>query len=175
MLQQPSLGRSGICDRLLCGKGLGRNDEQRCLIVDLFQYLRHVGAIDVRYEMRVQALAIGLQRFGDHEWTQIGATDANVDHIGDLFAGAASPYARDDLVGELLHMRQLSAYIGHHILAIKEHGFPTAITQGRMQNSTIFGYIDVLSTEHGIPCRLNASHLRQLQQQRPYFLIHSIL
>ena len=44
----------------------------------------------------------GLEGLGDHEGTEVGTADANVDDVGDCLAGVALPGARDHAGTEIL-------------------------------------------------------------------------
>lgn len=134
-----------------------------------------MSAIDVRHKVGVKALAVGLQRFGDHQRAQIGATDADVDHVGDLFAGAAAPHAGDDHVGELLHVGQFGAHIGHHVLVVHQDGIRAAVAQGRVEDGAVLRDVNVLAGEHGVPRGVNAAHLGQGEEQIPDLVIDTVL
>jgi hypothetical protein len=60
------------------------DDEQRALGIDLLADLGDVRAVDVGDEVHVHAGASSrAQRLGDHHRAEVGAADADVDHVGD--------------------------------------------------------------------------------------------
>lgn len=119
-LEEPRLGRGGVGDGLLGGESLRRDDEKRRFSVDLLEGLGQVGSIDVRHEMHFQSLRVRLQGLGDHQRSQVRATNANVDYVGHLLAGVSLPVTAQHLVGELLHVSQHGENIWHDVFSIND-------------------------------------------------------
>lgn len=85
--QKPVLGGRGVGDGFLCSERLGGNDEEHGLGVYFLQDFGEVSAVDVRDEVQVQACVIRFERFGDHQWSEIGTSDADVYYIGYALSG----------------------------------------------------------------------------------------
>ena len=64
------------------------------------------------------ALAVVLQRLIGHDRTEVGAADADIDHVADAFAGMALPAAAAQPIGEIRHLVQNAMDLGNHVLAI---------------------------------------------------------
>ena len=90
---------------------------------DDFQGLGDMRAVHIGDEVHVEArLAVGLQRFRHHDRAEVGAADADVDDIGDRFAGIALPFAAAHPLGELAHVRQHRIDLRHDVLAVHQDG-----------------------------------------------------
>ena len=90
-LEEPVLGCVGVGDGLLSGEGLGGDDKERRLGIKFLQRLRHVGAVDVGHKVSPQVSPglVRLQRLCHHQGPEVRAADANVDDVGDVFAGVS--------------------------------------------------------------------------------------
>ena len=115
------------------------------------------------------------QRLGRHQRAKVGATDADIDDVGDLVALGAPPGTGMDGRAEFLHLGEHRLDLRHHILAIDLHRAAGAVTQGDMQHRTIFGEIDVLTGEHLFPPSLDIRLTRQIEQQGQGLLRHPVL
>lgn len=147
-LQEPLLGALGVGDGLLSRECLGSDEEHGRLRVTLLQHLGKVGTIDVGDKVSMQVtLRVRLERFGDHDRTQVTTTDANVDDGVDALAGVPLPFTRANGVGKLLHVvKDALDFIGTCLLdvelVIKD------VAQSDVQDGTVFGGVDVFTGKH---------------------------
>ena len=149
-VQEPPAGRVGIGHGFLGRKGLGGNHEERGLGIQVPQGFADVRPVDVRHEMDGRLVGIGFKALGDHHRPEVGPADADVDDIGDFFAGVALPLPGPDLVRECLHPVQDGIDLGHHVLSVYENRHVFAVAQGHVQNSALLGLIDFLTREHAL-------------------------
>ena len=134
------------------------------------------GAIDVRDEVHGKAfVAVGLERFADHQRTQVRAADADIDDVGDRAAGAADPLAAADLVGEREHPGQHVIDVGHHVVTVDEDRGVRPVAQRDVQHGAIFGVVDLLAREHRVDPGLDAGVDSQLLQQRQGLIVDAVL
>ena len=106
---------------------------------------------------------VGLQRFNHHQWPQVRTANANIDNIGNGFAGITFPVTRDDLFREVLHLGQHLIDFGHDIFAVNQNGRIAAVAQSHMKHGTIFGGIDFLARKFAGDGFFQATFLGQLQ------------
>ena len=83
--------------------------------------MHQIGAVDIGHKMHIHALAVGLQCQGGHLRPQIGAADADVDHIGDGVAMRAQVAAVVHGFGKRQCARAFALDIGYHIVAVYIH------------------------------------------------------
>src|SRR4029077_21451 len=93
-------------------------------------------------------LAVGLEGLGGHQWTKVGAADADVDDVGDRLAGVALPGAAANGLGEFAHVGEGGVYFRHNVFAIHENRPVRAVAQGNVQHGPIFSGIDLGAREH---------------------------
>ena len=80
--EQPVAGRVGVGHRLQRGEGLGGDDEQGFLRIEVADGFREVGAVDIGDETEGHGpVAVVLQRLVGHHRPEVGAADADVDDI----------------------------------------------------------------------------------------------
>ena len=104
MIQEPFTRGQGVGQCFLGGKGFGSNDEQRGFWVDFRQYVAQLGAIYIGDEVHTQArMTERLERGTHHQRAEVGATDTDVDDVGNNLIGVAQPAAAADFVCELAH------------------------------------------------------------------------
>ena len=90
--QEPVAGHAGVGEGLQGGESLGGDDEQGRLRVEVRNLLGAVGGVDVGDEAALKALLhVGLEGLIDHDGTEVGASDTDVDHRLDGLAGDAGP------------------------------------------------------------------------------------
>lgn len=146
-LEEPVARARGVRDGLLRGERLAGNDEQGGFGVAQEEGLGDMGTVDVRDEVGGQvALGVGLEGFGDHDGTQVGSTDTDVDDGGDGLAGVPLPRTAPDGVGELLDVGKdtgdlVGTRLGDRELAVD-------VAESDVKHGTVFGSVDVLSREH---------------------------
>jgi hypothetical protein len=108
----------------------------------------------------VEAIVAGPQGFGGHARAEVRTPNAEVDHIGDGFAGVAC----DLTVSQGLRERGVTRQFGRHRLrnfrAPRRRALCTA-TQGHMQHRAVFGAVDVFAAKHGLRF---VQHLRFFSQ-----------
>ena len=124
-----------------------------------------MGAVDVGDEVHLQVILVGAQGLGDHDGAQIGATNADVDHVLDGLAGIALPLATDDLLAEALHLGQYGVHFRHHVLAVNLDGTVGAVAQGGVQYGASFGHVDLVAVEHGVDGAAQIGLASQVHQQ----------
>ncbi len=138
--EQPGAGGVGVGQRLLGGEGLAGDDEQRRARVEAGEQRGDVGAIDVGYEMHGEIRQLlGAQGFGRHPRPEVGAADADIDDIGDAFAGKTAPVAAVHAFTEILHALEHGANLGRFLLV----GAQRHMTDGAM-----LGVVDRLAGQH---------------------------
>merc|ERR1719495_143340 len=143
--EEPVFGGCCVGNSFLCGEGFAGNYEESCLWVELLQGLSHVRPVNVGHKVNLWSNGKGLKGLGDHEGTEVGAADANVDDVGDCLAGVALPGARDHAGTEILHVVEDSIYSRHHILSVNLDGNIGSVPQGNMKNRPILREVDFLS------------------------------
>ena len=90
MIQEPFTRGQGVGQGFLGGKGFGSNDEQRGFRVDFRQYVAQLGAVHVGDEVHIQArMTERLERGTHHQRAEVGATDTDVDDVGNHLIGIA--------------------------------------------------------------------------------------
>jgi hypothetical protein len=133
------------------GEGLGRDDEQRGFRIQVANRLVDVGAVHIGHEMHLEIAAlIGAQRVTDQLRTEVRATDADVDHIGDHLAAVAFPGTGTDIQREPPHAFQNIEHRRHDILVADHHPGAAAVAQRRVQHRPVFGVVDGLASEHAV-------------------------
>ena len=159
LVQKPATGQAGVGQCLQGGEGLGGNNEQRRLGVEVFGLLCHIGGVDVGDETRLQpGFHIGLERLVHHHRTKIGSTDPDVHHRGDRFAGNADPFAASHFVSEGVHLGKHLVYLGDDIGAVDDQAGSLGRTQRGVQYRTVLGDVDMFPGEHGMPA-IHQTHL----------------
>ena len=96
-LQRPVARGVGVGHGLERGEGLGGDEEEGLVGVEVADGFDEVGAIDVGDEAEGEvALAVVLQRLVGHDRAEVGAADADVDDVADALAGVSLPLAAAD-------------------------------------------------------------------------------
>ena len=151
--------------RLLRREGLAGDHEQGLLRVELAQHRRQVMAVDIRYEVELQALLNeGIERRHDHLRPEVAAADADVDDVADA-AGSG--------VANALGVGEHGIENGMHLVAVRALSGRRA--QGRVQHGTALGDIDRLAGQHRITPAFDAAFGGQLQQQLQRRRIEQVL
>jgi len=152
-LEEPVSGTLSVGDRLLSGEGLACNDEERRLGIADLQSLGEMGSIDVGDKVGGEVpLGVGLERLSNHDGTQIGTTDTDVDDSVDGLSRVSFPSPVPNGLGKLLDMLEDSGNLAGALLADLEL---VEVTEGDVKDGTILGGVDVLSGEHLVPVGLN--------------------
>ncbi len=149
--QQPVTRGVRVGHGLERGEGLGGNDEQRLCGIETQHRLGEVRAIDIGDEAEGHgALAVVLERFVGHDRAEIGAANADIDHIANGLAGMALPGTRAHAIGKSRHLVQNGMDLGYHILAVVENGSAARRAQGDMKHCALLGDVDLVAAEHGV-------------------------
>ena len=153
-LEHGGLGRFGVGHGLERREGLGSDDEERLFDVHLLEGFGHVGAVDVRNEVDFRRglagnrlVCIGLEGFGGHHRTEVGAADTDVHHVLDGLAGVALPLAAADEVGKVFHVLEDRTDFGHHVLAVDADSVATLVAQSGVEHGTLFGGVNLFAGE----------------------------
>ena len=175
MRQQPILGAIGIEQGFWRGERLGSHNEQRTLRVQALQIAEQMGTIDVGNKVRRDLVAIRSQGTRHQHRPQIGATNANIHHVGNGFAGVTTPFTATHPINKAAHLRQHGIHFRHHIHAINQHRGIRAIAQCRMQHRTIFTEVDLVATTHALHPAGEIDAFSQINQQPHGFIGHAVL
>jgi hypothetical protein len=125
-----------------------------------------VGPIDVGNEPEGHpAIAVVLECFVRHHRSEVGAPDADVDHITNPFARMTRPGAVPDPIGEFGHLVKHRVDLGYHVLAIDNDRCPFGRPESYVQDGSVLRDIYLLASKHGIDPRSQAAFLRQLKEK----------
>lgn len=154
-LEEPVSGTLGVGDRLLSGEGLASNDEERCLRVAKLQGLGEVSSVYIGDEVGCKVpLGVSLESLSNHDGTQIGTADADVDDGVDGPSRVSLPSPVPNGVCELLDVLEHGRNLTGTLLADLEL---VKVTESYMKDGTILGGVDMLSREHLVPVGLDLS------------------
>ena len=122
-VQQPGAHDLRVRDGLERREGLGRDDHEGRLRVQVLRGLTRVGGVDVGDKAALQALLhVGLQGLIRHDGAEVGAADANVDDGLHRLASDAHPLAGADAAGEGVDLLQHLVHVGDRVLAVDRQG-----------------------------------------------------
>ena len=121
------------------------------------------------------ALAVMPERLVGHHRPEVGAANADVDHVADALAGMALPRAAPDAVGEVGHLVEHGVDLGDNVLAVHDDGSVLRRAQGHMQHGAVLREVDLLPAEHGVDALAQAGFRRQLQQELEGFVGDAVL
>ena len=113
--------------------------------------------------MAARPVVIGRKRKNRHRRAEIGAADADIDHIGNRAALPREP-SGTQIMGEGHHPGVRLAHRRHHICPVDQHR-AIEIAQRRMQDRASLGLVDLRAREHRLALGRNASVLGQRDQQ----------
>ncbi len=168
LLEQPGTSLTGVGQGLQGGEGLGDDDEQRGLRIEALGLLGQVVRVDVGDVAGGDAgVRVRLQSLVHHDGTQVGATDADVDHGLDLLAGHAGPLAGTDLVGEGVDAVEHLTHVLDGVLAIDDVlalVLDRAAQRG-VQHGAVLGVVDVHAAVHGLGALVELDGLGQVGEQ----------
>src|SRR6202030_4204660 len=120
-----------------------------------------VGPIDVGNEPeRHLAIAVVLERFVRHHWSEVGAPDADVNHIANPFARMTRPCAAPDPIGEFGHLVNHRVDLGYYVLAIDDNRGSFRCPESYVQDGSVLRNIYLLAPKHGLDPRSQAAFLR---------------
>ena len=163
--ERPLAGRGGIGHGLQRGKSLGGNDEERFGRVKVVGGLGEVGAVHIGDESEGErAVGVVAQGFVGHHGPEIRAADADVDDVFNALAGVACPLARADAIGKFGHAVEHGMDFWNDINAIYFDRCRARSAEGCMQNGSVLGDVDLVTTEHGINLFAQTSGIREIDQ-----------
>ena len=150
-VQKPGSRSKRIRHRFLGRKGFGSNEKKSRFRGNPFQDFRNMGAIYIGHKMyRDARLPIRPKRFGHHYSAKIGATNANIDDVGDAFTGITHPVSIEQVGRKLLHFIQHRIHSRHYVFPVyKNRGIGT-VAQGGMQHRAIFCFVDDVSGKQSL-------------------------
>src|SRR5512132_3030391 len=91
-----------------------------------------------------------LQCFIGHDWSEIRATDTNVDDVANALASVAFPRAASHAVGEVRHLVEYVMDLRDNVLAIDNDRSPFRCAECHMQDCAVFRDVDLLATKHSV-------------------------
>lgn len=134
-----------------------------------------MGAVDVRNEVHIESLlAVGLERLGDHDGTEVGTSDTDVDDRVDRLARVTLPFARAHFVREVGHVLQHALdLVGAGLVNLELVG--AEVAERDVEDGAVLGRVDVLAREHVIARGLDVALLGELDEVLPHFLVDQVL
>ena len=161
----------GVGHGLQGGEGFRGDDKKGFGGIEIVDGFGEIGAIDVGNEPEGhRAVAVMLECFVGHDRSEVGAADADVDHVANPFAGVALPVSAPDPVGEVGHFVEHCMNLRDHVFAVDDDGGPLGGAQRHVQNRPVFRDIDLLAVEHGIDPISQTAFFRQLKEQFEGFI-----
>ncbi len=137
---------------------------------------REVAAVDVGNKTeRHGPLAVVLQRLVGHHRSEVGAADADVDHVANGFIGVTLPIAAAHALAEISHLVEHGVDLRHHILAINDDRCSSRRAQGDVQDRAIFCDVDFIAPKHGVDAFAQPGFLGKLQQKLEGFVRDAVL
>ncbi len=103
---------------------------------------------------------------GRHPWSKVGAADADIDDVGDAFAGIAAPTAAMHAFAEVLHALEHGTDFGRLLLVG---------AQCHMADGAAFGVVDLLAGQHFLLPAFDVGGRGQRVQQGQCFGIDALL
>ena len=146
---QPVAAGARVGQRFNRRKGLGRDDKQRFLRVNLPQNFRTRRAVNVGDKIAVDVFRpVFLERRRYHIRPQIRPADTDVDDVGELFARCALKRPAAHRVRKFFHLRLHAQDFRHNVNAVDRYRPARKIAQRRMQHRAVFGNVDFLARKH---------------------------
>ena len=156
----------GVGHRLLGGEGLGGDDEEGLVGLDLAEGLGHVRRVDVGdVEALDGALGEGLEGLVGHGGAEVGAADADVDDVADGLAGGAAPLAGADAGGEVGHAVEDGVDVGVDVLPVDDEAGGLGGAEGGVEDGAVLGLVDMLAGEHPLDLGLEVGFLGELEEE----------
>ena len=115
------------------------------------------------------------ESLNDHAGTEIGPADADVDHVGDGFAGAAFPASRTHRLGEAAHHAEHPVHVRHHVVPVEQDWPVGTVAQGHVQDGPVLGHVDPRPPEHGFDLDRQLGLLGELLEEAHGFFGDAIL
>lgn len=148
-------------------EGFAGDDKQRRAWIQAGQRAGQIGAVQIGDEMYIDVgLLLGGERLHDHARAEIRAADAEIYHVGDVFAGEAAPLAAMHGIAEFSDTVQDDFDFGRRTVAG---------TQVDVTNGALFGVIDRLAGLHALDPAGQIGACRQVAQMLQRFAGHALL
>ena len=164
-VQKPVSRHLAVLQRFLRTEGLRLDQEKGGFRVYLAKRLTNLCAVDVGHVMAADTrLGVGLKGFADQLWAQIGAADTDAHYIGERLAGVSGTTLVQNVVYQCFHAIESALYHGDHVLAVYHDGLVAGMAQGCMQGRAIFGNVDPLPLQQGLPPGFQVAAAGQSQQ-----------
>ena len=166
-LETPFAGALGIGHGLESGEGLGRDEEKRLRRIQVAHGLREVGTVDVGDEAEGHGpLAVEAERLVGHHRPEVGAADADVDHVADALPRVPLPGAAPHALGELAHLVEDLVHLGDHVHPVHLDRCGAGGAQGHVEHGAVLRHVDLLAPEHGVDAGAQAGLLGELEEER---------
>jgi hypothetical protein len=128
--------------------------------------LSEIGTVDVGNEpKRHGSVAVMLQCLIGHDWSEIRATDTNVDDVANALASVTFPRAASHAVGEVGHLVENGVDLRDNVLAINNDRCPFRCAQSYMQNRAVFRDVDLVAPKHCVDPPAQSRFLGELHQK----------
>jgi len=105
------------------------------------------------------------QRLVGHHRPEVGAADADVDHVADRLVGVAAPLAAAHPVGEGAHSFEHLVDLLDHVLPVDDQRAVARHPQRHVQDGAVLGGVDVLAAEHRLAPLGDAAFPGQVGEQ----------
>lgn len=116
-----------------------------------------MSSVNIGYKVSSKArLGIWLQSLGDHDWTEIRASNADIDNVCDGLAGVSLPFARSDSFREFFHVCEDLVDRTDDILTVVLEWTVSRVAKCWVKDCTVFRDVDVLTVEELVPKGLDA-------------------
>ncbi len=110
-----------------------------------------------------------------HYGPEVGTAYPDIDDVAHGFAGVASPFAATDAVGEVSHLVQHGMNLRDYVLTVHDNRRSPRGAQGHVQDSSLFGDIDLLAAEHRVASSGNTSFSGERDQQSNRLISDAVL
>ncbi len=175
-VQRPGPRAEGVGHGLQRGEGLRGDDEQGLGRIEVADRLHQVAAVDVGNEAETQvAVAVIAEGLVRHHRPEVGAADADVDHVADGPARVAKPLAAAHAAGEVGHPVEHGVDLGHDVLTVDDDRGALRRAQGHVQHGAPLRDIDLIAAEHRVDPLAQAGFIGQSQQQPEGFVGDAVL
>ena len=158
------------------GECFRRNDEECFGGIEIEDGFGEICAIHIGNETKSEgAIAVMLQRFVGHHRSEVGAADADVDHVANALACVPFPFAASDALCEVSHPIEHSVDLRHYVFAVHHDGRSFERAKGHVEDRAVLGDVDLLPVKHRVDSRPQAGFLGQLQEKLQGFIRDAIL
>ena len=175
-LEHPAACRVGVGEGFLRGEGLGGDDKQGGLRIEIREVGRHIGGVDVGDEARLNiAGEVGAQCLVGHGRAEVRAANTDIDDGLNLLTGVAGPGAVVQGGDEAFHAVEHFLDIGVHVLAIDGERGARRSTQCGMEDGAVLGGVEVLARKHLVAGRLDARRVGHVEERVTHSVVDEVL